>query len=80
MSGRSPLFWQTPFRYLRWSSRERPALFWSCVIGGLGPATLAVVPPVRHALGDYDAKPIPTTYPIPLGPRKKLTGYDDNTE
>lgn len=63
MSGRAPLFWQTPIRYWRWSSRERPALFWSCVIGALGPVTLAVVPPIRHALGDYDAKPIPTTYP-----------------
>jgi hypothetical protein len=63
MSGRAPFFWQQPIRYWRWSSRERPALFWSCVIGALGPVTLAVVPPIRHALGDYDAKPIPTTYP-----------------
>lgn len=63
MSGRAPLFWQTPLRYWRWSSRERPALFWSCVIGALGPVTLVAVPPIRHAFGDYDAKPIPTTYP-----------------
>ncbi|KAG6367585.1 putative nadh-ubiquinone oxidoreductase kda subunit [Diaporthe ampelina] len=80
MSGRAPLFWQTPIRYWRWSSRERPALFWSCVIGALGPVTLAVVPPIRHAFGDYDAKPIPTTYPIPPGPRKTLSGYDDGSE
>ena len=25
--------------------------------------TLAVVPPLRHALGDPDAPPIPLTYP-----------------
>lgn len=76
MSGRAPLFWQTPIRYWRWSSRERPALFWSCVIGALGPVTLAVVPPIRHAFGDYDAKPIPTTYPsTPPGPLKDAVVY-----
>ncbi|KAJ4418407.1 n19m, NADH-ubiquinone oxidoreductase 9.5 kDa subunit [Gnomoniopsis sp. IMI 355080] len=80
MSGGAPLFWQQPLRYWRWAARERPALFWSCIIGGAGPVMLAVVPPIRHRLGDPDAKPIPMTYPIPPGPRKQLTGYDDDTE
>lgn len=69
MSGRAPLFWQTPIRYWRWSMRERPALFWSCIIGALGPVTLVAVPPIRHALGDPDAKPIPTTYPSTAHPK-----------
>ncbi|KAL2017372.1 hypothetical protein VTK56DRAFT_2252 [Thermocarpiscus australiensis] len=75
-----PRFWAGPLRYWRWAARERPALFWSVCIGALGPATLAVVPPLRRRLGDPDAPPIPLTYPVPTGPRKKLTGYDDDTE
>ncbi|KAL2149827.1 hypothetical protein VTH82DRAFT_7503 [Thermothelomyces myriococcoides] len=80
MSGAAPHFWATPIRYCRWAARERPAFFWSVVVGALGPVTLAVVPPVRRALGDENAPPIPLTYPVPTGPRKKLTGYDDDTE
>lgn len=63
MSGASPHFWATPLKYIRWASRERPALFWSVVIGGTGPALLPIVPPIRHYLGDIDAAPIPVTYP-----------------
>ncbi|KAL2144513.1 hypothetical protein VTI28DRAFT_9018 [Corynascus sepedonium] len=80
MNGATPRFWAGPIRYWRWAARARPAFFWSCVIGGLGPATLVVVPPIRRALGDYDAAPIPLTYPVPTGPRKTLTGYGDETE
>ncbi|KAK0628605.1 hypothetical protein B0T17DRAFT_487535 [Bombardia bombarda] len=76
----TPRFWATPVKYLRWASRERPALLWSCVIAGLGPVTLFTVPPIRHRLGDPDAPTIPMTYPVPTTPRKKLTGYGDETE
>ncbi|KAH6628466.1 hypothetical protein F5144DRAFT_604634 [Chaetomium tenue] len=80
MNGATPRFWAGPLRYWRWAARERPGLFWAVIIGGLGPVTLAVVPPLRHAIGDPDAPPIPLTYPVPTGPRKKLTGYGDETE
>ncbi|KAL2122167.1 hypothetical protein VTJ04DRAFT_2622 [Mycothermus thermophilus] len=80
MSGTVPRFWATPLRYCRWAARERPGYFWSVVIGALGPVTLVVVPPLRRAVGDYDVKPIPLTYPVPTGPRKQLSGYDDDTE
>ncbi|KAL2183246.1 hypothetical protein L209DRAFT_758744 [Thermothelomyces heterothallicus CBS 203.75] len=63
MNGATPRFWAGPLRYWRWAARERPAFFWSVVIGALGPVTLAVVPPIRRALGDEDAAPIPLTYP-----------------
>lgn len=63
MSGAAPFFWRQPIRYWRWSSRERPAIFWSCIIAAIAPVTLVAVPPIRHALGDPDAKPVPTTYP-----------------
>ncbi|TDZ35966.1 NADH-ubiquinone oxidoreductase 9.5 kDa subunit [Colletotrichum sidae] len=77
MSAASPRFWAGPIRYCRWASREKPAYFWSVVLGALGPVQLALVPPVRKALGDDNAPPIPVTYPVPAGPRKQLTGYDD---
>ncbi|KAK4659876.1 n19m, NADH-ubiquinone oxidoreductase 9.5 kDa subunit [Podospora pseudocomata] len=80
MPGATPRFWATPLKYCRWAARERPSLFWSCVIAGFGPLHLIVVPPVRRALGDYDAPQIPMTYPVPTTPRKKLTGYGDETE
>ncbi|KAK3336436.1 hypothetical protein B0T19DRAFT_437200 [Cercophora scortea] len=80
MSGITPRFWAQPLNYMRWSARERPAYFWSVIIAGLGPVILFTVPPIRHRLGDPDAPQIPLTYPIPAGPRKQLTGYDDDTE
>ena len=63
MSTLTPRFWAGPIRYLRWASREKPAYFWSVVIGALGPVSMVVVPPVRRAFGDFDAPPIPLTYP-----------------
>ena len=63
MSGVAPYFWATPIRYCRWAARERPAYFWSVMIAAAGPFMLAVVPPIRRALGDNDAPTIPLTYP-----------------
>ncbi|KAL2258455.1 hypothetical protein VTK26DRAFT_8227 [Humicola hyalothermophila] len=76
----TPRFWATPLKYLRWSMRERPAFFFSVAVGAMGPISLAVIPPLRRRLGDPDAAPIPLTYPVSTGPRKQLTGYDDDTE
>ncbi|KAG6156659.1 hypothetical protein E4U35_001969 [Claviceps purpurea] len=73
----TPLFWSTPLRYCRWASRERPALYWSVIIGLAGPVVMVVVPPVRRYFGDVDPAPVPLTYPVPTGPRKQLSGYDD---
>ena len=58
-----PHFWSTPFRYMRWASHEKPAIFYSVIIGSLGPVSVAVVPPIRKRLGDYDAPMVPLTYP-----------------
>lgn len=56
-------FWGSPIRYLRWASHEKPAIFWSCVIGALGPVALVVIPPMRRMVGDEDPPKIPMTYP-----------------
>ncbi|KAI5925830.1 hypothetical protein F4810DRAFT_658480 [Camillea tinctor] len=77
MSSRAPLFFANPLRYWRWAARERPAYFYSILIGSMGPVVLFTVPPTLKALGYERAAPIPMTYPIPPGPRKQLSGYDD---
>ncbi|KAG5983742.1 hypothetical protein E4U55_007270 [Claviceps digitariae] len=73
----SPIFWSAPVKYCRWAARERPAIFWSLVIGAIGPIALPIVPPIRRYFGDIDPAPVPVTYPVPNGPRKQLSGYDD---
>lgn len=59
----SPLFWSAPLKYCSWAARERPALFWSVIIGGAGPLLMPIVPPIRHYFGDIDPAPVPVTYP-----------------
>ncbi|EER41305.1 NADH-ubiquinone oxidoreductase [Histoplasma capsulatum var. duboisii H88] len=73
----APQFWSTPFRYMRWAAHEKPAIFFSVIIGSLGPVALVALPPIRRYLGDVDPPPIPLTYPIPPGPRRIPKGYDD---
>ncbi|KAI1328677.1 hypothetical protein F5Y16DRAFT_398132 [Xylariaceae sp. FL0255] len=77
MSSPIPRFWAGPLTYWRWAIREKPAYFWSIVIGAAGPITVLTVPPIRKRLGYENSPPIPMTYPIPSGPRKSLSGYDD---
>ena len=56
-------FWGSPIRYLRWASHEKPAIFYSCILGALGPVALVVIPPMRRMVGDEDPPKIPMTYP-----------------
>ncbi|KAH8594034.1 hypothetical protein B0O99DRAFT_625800 [Bisporella sp. PMI_857] len=73
-----PRFFKEPIRYMRWAAIEKPAIFWSLVIGSFGPAFFVIGPVTRRLAGDqYPRPPIPLTYPIPSGPRKQLSGYDD---
>ena len=62
-----PQFWSTPLRYLRWASHEKPAIFYSMIIGTSGPVLLTVLPPIRRFFGDVDPEPIPLTYPSKNG-------------
>lgn len=63
MSSPGPRFWAGPLRYLRWSARERPAYFYSCVIGAAGPVILFTAPPTLRRLGYERAANVPMTYP-----------------
>lgn len=56
-------FWSTPGLYVKWAARNKPAIFWSIVIGSVGPVMALVVPPVRARFGDGPRPQIPLTYP-----------------
>lgn len=71
----TPRFWANPVRFVKWAAREKPAYFWSVVLGSMGPVMMVVVPPIRRAVGDYDAPPIPLTYPgMPTLVQPRVTG------
>ena len=63
----TPLFWSTPLRYLRWAAHEKPAIFFSIIIGSTGPLFVAFGPPIRRYFGDVDPSPIPMSYPGEYG-------------
>ncbi|KAI0837981.1 NADH-ubiquinone oxidoreductase 9.5 kDa subunit [Hypoxylon sp. FL0890] len=63
MTNATPLFWAGPIRYWRWAARERPAYFYSVIIGAAGPVILFTVPPMLKRFGYERANPIPMTYP-----------------
>lgn len=63
MSAIPKTFWSSPIRYLKWASYEKPAIFYSVVLGLMGPAAFVVVPPLRRMAGDENPTKVPLTYP-----------------
>lgn len=59
----SPRFFQQPLRYLRWASINKPAYFYSIMVGCMGPVMVVAVPPIRRYLGEEQRPKIPLTYP-----------------
>ncbi|KAH8806521.1 hypothetical protein DL96DRAFT_623377 [Flagelloscypha sp. PMI_526] len=77
MSVRLNIFQRAVHRMRYWS-HEQPVMFYSVVLGGLGPLMVVTIPPIRRKYFGYVApEPIPTSYPLPNRPRVALTGYDD---
>lgn len=33
-------FWTQPFAYCHWAARAKPAIFWSIIVGSMGPITV----------------------------------------
>ncbi|OAL51845.1 hypothetical protein IQ07DRAFT_506212 [Pyrenochaeta sp. DS3sAY3a] len=77
MPPQSPLFFKQPLRYLKWASINKPAYFYSIVIGCAGPIMVFTVPPIRRYLGEEPIAKIPMTYPVPKGPRLRPAGFED---
>ncbi|SHO76451.1 Uncharacterized protein MSYG_0789 [Malassezia sympodialis ATCC 42132] len=63
--------------YLRKAAHERPVVFFSIIVGAIGPALVLTVPPMRMQMGWKPAERIPVSYPLPAGPREAVSGYDD---
>lgn len=77
MSAASPRFYSQPLRYLKWASINKPAYFYSIIVGCAGPALVFTVPGIRRYLGEEPIAKIPLTYPVPKGERPRPTGFDD---
>ncbi|KAF9650401.1 NADH-ubiquinone oxidoreductase 9.5 kDa subunit, partial [Thelephora ganbajun] len=58
-------------------AHENPVIFYSCVLGVIGPVLAIGVPPFRKSFGWQPAERIPTTYPLPNRPRVPIQGYED---
>ncbi|KAM0754772.1 hypothetical protein T439DRAFT_309570 [Meredithblackwellia eburnea MCA 4105] len=67
------------YQYLQRSAHEQPVIFYSVLLGAVGPVAVVAVPEIRKSW--FGWKPVerpPTTYPLPNRPRdKNLTGYED---
>ncbi|KAH8105407.1 hypothetical protein BXZ70DRAFT_524200 [Cristinia sonorae] len=68
---------RTTYRYLQRQAHESPVIFYSCVLGAIGPLLVITVPPVRKSMGWKPADRVPTTYPLPTRPRRPVQGYED---
>ncbi|CAO3645301.1 unnamed protein product [Cunninghamella blakesleeana] len=63
---------------LRRFALDQPVIFWSFVIGFIGPALVFTVPKVRREyLGFKGVEALPLTYPIPNRARNPPSGYED---
>ena len=62
-AGPSPRFFQQPLRYMKWASINKPAYFYSIMVGCAGPALVVTVPPIRRYMGEEPIPKIPMTYP-----------------
>ncbi|CAO1621447.1 unnamed protein product [Parajaminaea phylloscopi] len=68
---------RSTYRYLQRTAHEQPVIFWSFLVGSVGPIAVVTVPPIRRSFGWVPAERIPTSYPLPDRPREAVTGYDD---
>ncbi|ORY97496.1 hypothetical protein BCR43DRAFT_513896 [Syncephalastrum racemosum] len=64
--------------FLRKFALERPVIFWSCVIGSIGPVMVWTVPSIRRNYFGYKGiEQLPMTYPLPNRARNPPSGYED---
>ncbi|CEH17724.1 hypothetical protein CBOM_04117 [Ceraceosorus bombacis] len=68
---------QATYRYMQWAAHEKPEIFFSVLIGSVGPVLVVTVPPLRRRYGFIPAEPIPSSFPVPQRAREEVTEYDD---
>ncbi|KAG9011614.1 hypothetical protein FRB94_000774 [Tulasnella sp. JGI-2019a] len=62
---------------LRRHAHENPTIFWSCVLGAIGPVMAIAIPPIRQSWGWTRPEKVPTSYPVPKRARNPPAGYED---
>ncbi|KAF5382112.1 hypothetical protein D9615_004339 [Tricholomella constricta] len=65
------------YRYMQRQAHENTVIFYSCIIGLIGPAMVVTIPPIRERFGYRPAEPVPTSYPLPNRARRPVQGYED---
>ncbi|PFH52975.1 hypothetical protein AMATHDRAFT_172490 [Amanita thiersii Skay4041] len=65
------------YRYLQRQAHESPVLFYSVVLGFIGPLMVVTIPPIRERMGYRPAEMVPTSFPLPNRPRRPVQGYED---
>ncbi|KAL9714105.1 n19m, NADH-ubiquinone oxidoreductase 9.5 kDa subunit [Leucoagaricus gongylophorus] len=51
------------YRYLQRQAHESPVIFYSVILGTIGPVMAITIPPIREHFGYRPAEMIPTSYP-----------------
>ncbi|TFL04041.1 hypothetical protein BDV98DRAFT_502965 [Pterulicium gracile] len=66
------------YRYLQRQAHEQPVLFWSVVLGGIGPVMAFSVPRIRESYFGYTRQEnVPSSFPLPNRARRPTEGYED---
>ncbi|KAJ3913876.1 hypothetical protein F5877DRAFT_51527 [Lentinula edodes] len=68
---------QRSYNYLYRTAHEKPVMFYSVVLGVIGPVMTIAIPPLRESFGYVPPPAVPSSYPLPNRPRRPLSGYDD---
>ncbi|KAI9366403.1 hypothetical protein BD770DRAFT_376145 [Pilaira anomala] len=67
------------FKALNRFAVEQPTIFWSLIIGSVGPVMVFTVPKVRREyFGFKGYEQLPITYPLPNRARVATSGYEDS--
>ena len=80
LRGPFPKFWRQPIQYSRWAAHEKPALFYSVLVGGTGPILVLFAKPIRRIFGIKTPEATPVTYPSMSSPDTVLRSTIDALE
>ncbi|KAF9066624.1 hypothetical protein BDP27DRAFT_1227132 [Rhodocollybia butyracea] len=66
---------QRSYNFMYRTAHEKPAIFYSVILGTIGPVMVVVIPPIREHFGYVPPPEIPSSYPCE--PRRPISGYED---
>ncbi|KAF5377357.1 hypothetical protein D9757_007986 [Collybiopsis confluens] len=65
------------YNFMYRMAHEKPVMFYSVILGVIGPVLTVTVPPIRERFGYVSPPPLPSSYPLPNRPRRPVSGYED---